>query len=240
MNILTALILAMIVLCGFGDATPVISNVEEGSPAYEAGLRAGDQIVGINGQRIDFAMEFDTYTMGGLGDQVALTVQRGDETIDVIASTYFDEELNKTRMGIEYGKEIKKFSFFEGLALSFKWLYLIIQQMFVALGQLIFRGQGAADIVGPVGTVGLISSYMQYGGDTILRLAALLSINLGIVNLLPIPALDGGRLVFLGIEKIRRKPLPKNIEGYANVIGFFVLMGLIVLLTYRDIVRLVS
>ncbi|MEZ4357025.1 MAG: M50 family metallopeptidase [Eubacteriales bacterium] len=239
MNILFAFILAIIILCTFGDVVPVVKGVTAGGPAEEAGVMPDDEIIAINGNKIDFGMEFDM-AVENLGDQVTLTVLRDGEEIDLVMNTVFDESQDKNIIGISVIGEGKTFSILEGFALSFKWLFLIIKQMIIALGLLIFKGQGLSDTAGPVGTIVLISNYIKYGTETILRLAALLSINLGIINLLPFPALDGGRLVFLGIEKIRKKPLPNNIEGYANFVGFVILIVLILLLTYKDILGVIE
>lgn len=240
MNILFAFLLAIVILCTFGDAIPVVKQVNSGSPAEVAGLQADDKIIAINGDEIDFGMELDMAIEKGLGSNLTFTVLRDGQPVDIAINTKYDEGTKTNVVGMSYGKEAKTFSFFEGLMLSFKWLFLIIKQMIITIGLLIFKGQGLSETAGPVGTIVLISSYIHYGADTILRLAALLSINLGIINLLPFPALDGGRLVFLGIEKIRKKPLPNNIEGYANFAGFIILIVLILLLTYKDILGIIG
>ena len=91
-----------------------------------------------------------------------------------------------------------------------------------------------------MGTISLIGSAIRSGPEMLLRIGALLSLNLGIMNILPFPALDGGRLVFVGIEAIRGKPISRNKEGYINFAGLIVLFGLMIVLTYQDIARLIA
>ena len=129
-------------------------------------------------------------------------------------------------IGITYSSDTRqRFGFFEAIGLAFKWMYLIIAQMLSFLGNLVFRGKGVEGLAGPVGTIGIVSQAVRSGPEVFLRIATLLSVNLGIMNLLPIPGLDGGRILLLGVEKLRGKPLPQNKEGLINLIG----MGLMFL-----------
>ena len=107
------------------------------------------------------------------------------------------------------------------------------------LKNLVFKGQGVDDVTGPVGTVYVIQEVTQQGGfEVYLELLALISVNLGVMNLLPLPALDGGRLVFLIVEAIRRKPINRRIEGMVHFAGLMFLMALMVFVMYNDIVRI--
>ena len=107
-----------------------------------------------------------------------------------------------------------------------------------ALRNMLFKGQGVEDVTGPVGTVYVIQEVTQQGGfEVYLELLALISVNLGVMNLLPIPGLDGSRLLFLLVEAVRRKPVRRELEGAIHAAGFILLMGLMVLLTYKDIMR---
>ena len=112
---------------------------------------------------------------------------------------------------------------------------LIVQ----TLKNLFFKGEGVSDVTGVVGTVYVIQEVTQTGGiDVYLELLALISVNLGVMNLLPIPGLDGSRLLFLLVEGVRRKPINREIEGAIHGAGFILLMGLMVLLTYKDIMQI--
>src|SRR5699024_11208429 len=104
------------------------------------------------------------------------------------------------------------------------------------LKNLVFKGEGVNEVTGPVGTVYVIQEVTQTGGlDVYLELIALISVNLGVVNLLPIPGLDGSRLLFLLVEAIRRRPVKRELEGAIHAAGFILLMGLMIVLTYKDI-----
>ena len=238
MNILFALLLTVGILVGYGDYVPQIIEVQEGMPAYEAGLQPGDRIVMVQGKRIDFSMELDLSAIR-TEDTVAIGVEREGEYHEYLLQPIVDEETGDRVVGLTYSSAvIQKFGFFEAIGLSFKWLWLIVKEMFAALGGALFGGAGLSQLSGPVGTIAVVGESVRYGFETILRIAALLSINLGIMNILPFPALDGGRLVMLGIEKIKGSPVNRKVEGYINLIGFGLLLVLMVVLTYQDIIRL--
>ena len=241
MNIIFAWILAVIFLCAFGDFTPTVGSVIPGSPAEAAGLAAGDKILEINGHKIDFSAEASEYFTDGFITPPTFQIERNGQrmTIKDIA-TYYDAASKRNIIGFVPGSQPRYYGFFEAIGLSFKWLFVILKLMITGLFGLIFAGKGAELAMGPVGTIGYIGQVVTARADLIVQLGALLSVNLAIINLLPFPALDGGRLVFLLIEKIRKKPLPKNAEGYLNFAGFVILMLLMALLTYQDIARMIS
>lgn len=241
MNIILAWLLAVIFLCAFGDYTPYIKDVMPNTPAQQAGLAAGDQVVAINGNRIDFYSELAEYLQGGFDSPPTFTVNRGGKEITFKnIETFFSKENNKKMIGITFDYNKKYFGFFEAVGLSFKWMFITIKLMLSFLFGLIFAGKGATTVLGPVGTIQVIGLAIRSSLETVVQLGALISVNLAVINLLPFPALDGGRLIFLAIEKIRRKPLPKNAEGYLNFAGFVALMGLMVILTVQDIGRMIS
>lgn len=240
MNILFALLLTVAVLAGYGDYVPQILSVEEGLPAYEAGLREGDRIVMLNGKRVDFSMEFDASAIGG-SEHITIGVEREDGYHAFELDTVQNEETGGRMIGITYTEYARRrFGIFEALGLSVKWLWLVIKEMFGAIGAAIFGGKGLSELSGPVGTITIVGEAVRYGFETILRMAALLSINLGMMNILPFPALDGGRLLLLGIEKLRGKPLNRKVEAYINLGGLALLFLLMIALTYQDITRLFS
>lgn len=240
MNVVVAFLLTVVVLTCFGDYTPVVRSVEQDSPAYAMGIREGDTIVSINGQEIDFMMEVSMMTIQETNGVVDMVLERDGEEIAYDVPTMTGSETGGRVLGIGIGSERRTFGFFEAIGLSFKWLFLVVKEMFEFLGDLIFRGQGADQVAGPVGTISLIGSAIRSGPEMLLRIGALLSLNLGIMNILPFPALDGGRLVFVGIEAIRGKPISRNKEGYINFAGLIVLFGLMIVLTYQDIARLIA
>ncbi len=241
MNILLAFVITVGVLIGYGDFVPTVASVQEGMPAEQVGLQVGDRITSVDGKRIDFAMEFEGIDLTKSGQSVLLGIERNGEQMEFEIPLQYSEEEGRSLIGITYSTATRqRFGFFEAIGLSFKWMYLIIAEMFAFLGDLIFRGQGVEGLAGPVGTIGIVSQAVRSGPEVILRIATLLSINLGIMNLLPIPGLDGGRIVLLGVEKLRGKPLSQNKEGLINLIGMGLLFLFMIFLTYQDIARLLS
>ena len=112
--------------------------------------------------------------------------------------------------------------------------------MLESLKNLIFKGEGLEDTAGTVGIIAVVAQQAREGMYMVLWLIFIISLNLGIINLLPLPALDGGRLLFLIVEAIRRKPVPPEKEGMVHAIGMVLLLGLFVVLTFHDIVKLIG
>ncbi len=241
-NIIFAFVLAVIFLTAFGEDIPKITTVYAGTPAYEAGLKQGDLITSVNGEHIDFQMEgvvaFDSLIKKDAAS-VKLGVLRQGQELSFDVPFYFDQKAKRMLIGIGWS-ERAHYSFFEAIGMSFKWIIYIIKQTFVSLGGMITGQVPVSDVMGPVGIISTAAQVFQSGFESVMKFATLISVSLGIMNILPLPALDGGRLVFLGIEKIRRKPLPPEKEGYIHLAGFILLIGLIILLTYQDIARLIT
>ena len=244
MNLLFAFVVTVVVLLAFGEYAPTAYNVTDGGAAYQAGIRNGDRLAEVNGHKLDFSMEFDAdyffYDENGeILSGVDVTVERDGELIETHINYTADEE-GKVQPEMGYNYERRYFGVFEAIGLAFKWLYLIVMQMLDFLKNLIFMGQGASDVAGPVGTISIIGQAIRSGWEVVLRIAALLSVNLFVMNLLPFPALDGGRIVLLGIEKLRGKPIPRDKEAVINLAGMAVLLGLMIVLTYQDVSRLIT
>jgi len=242
MNLVFAVLITVMVLSIFGDYVPVIAGINENMPAEQTGLAAGDRVVEINGRRIDFSMEFSLGFDEAKkeGDSVNLGVERDGEILYYDVPFTAEENASDKVIGINYQNQRKTFGVLESLGLSFKWLYLVIAEMLRFLGGLIFRFEGAGEVTGPVGIIALIGQMVRSGPEVIMRLAALLSVNLAIMNLLPVPGLDGGRVVLLGVEAVRRKPMPREKEGLINLVGLILLFGLMILLTIQDISGLIA
>jgi regulator of sigma E protease len=238
-NLLCALILAIVFLSVYGDTIPVIHEVSKDTPAYEYGLQKGDIIREYDGEKIDFAIEMSFAISRQRDDNVLnLVLDRNGEEIILDIPKEYNQESDKYLAGFTFEQQPIKFGFFESVGLSFKWLMLIIKEMLGYLGGFFTGTSSTADIGGIVSAVDIVSQAFFISFGIVLELAALLSINLAVINLLPLPALDGGRLVFIVIEKIRKKPISREIEGTVHAIGMFLLLGLMVLLTYKDIVRI--
>ena len=242
MNVILAVVLAAVYLMSVGTVLPKVVAVDAGSPAYEAGVQAGDVIKSMDGISIDFTNDLTTAMTAPQGDSLELVVQRDGETLR-FSVPYEDETVDGRKvtgftMGGENGWQEVRYNFFEALGLSFKWLFLITQQMLSALGQLFFMGQGVQNMSGIVGVATVVGQAAMIGFEPVLYLTALLSINLAIVNLLPIPALDGGKIVLYAVEGIRKKPASPRVEGALNLGGMILIFGLAIFLVFQDIQRL--
>ncbi|MDF2943802.1 MAG: hypothetical protein K0S01_2660 [Herbinix sp.] len=226
------------------DAEPVkLETVAEGYPLAEAGVKPGDIIVDINGTKVSSAADFRKYIEANpLEDKaVKLTYLRDGNTTSIEVTPKFVS--SGYDMGWNYNQYREKVSAIEVVKYSFFELKYNVVNTIKSLGHLILGKINVKEVAGPVGIVNVVGDIVSESKDygihtTLLSLAQfsiLLSANLGVMNLLPIPALDGGRLVFIIIEAIRRKPVPKEKEAMVHLVGMAVLMLLMVLVLFNDI-----
>ena len=226
-NFIMAFVCAFILMSCIGYDKPVLTGVSEGYAAEEAGLKAGDEIVRMNGLSIHFAREISAYSTFHAGEEVKVTYLRDGEkkTVDLVPKK--DSKTGRYLYGFQYsGQERVKGNVLTNLKNSFYelryWIYSTVQ----SLRMLVTRQISVNEMNGPVGIVNM------------LNWAILLSANLGVMNLLPLPALDGGRLVFLIIEAIRGKRIDPNKEGIVHFIGIILLFGLMFVVMFNDIRKL--
>lgn len=240
MNFVTAIVLFVIVfmMIGVASNSNIVGQPIAGKAAEAAGVMAGDAILEINGQEVE-----DWNSMVGIiqdqepGAPLAITVDRNGELIDMTINPYYDDESGRWLMGLQ--PSVQKLGFFESAWLGIKQSYLFTKMLLVALYQMV-TGQIAPDVAGPVGVVSIVGQAASMGLQNVLILAGYLSINLGVINLLPLPALDGSRIVFLAVEGIRRKPFDRQKEGMVHFIGLMLLFGLMIVITYHDILRAIN
>ena len=224
-NFLIGYIFALIIVAFCGTDLPVINKVIEDSAAMEAGLQDGDTIV-----------------------RLEITYERDGERKTVTVTPKFDEEAQRYYIGILGAGEAHKCSAPEVFKYGFYELGYWMKVTIKSIGTIFSGHFSKDDVSGPVGVVQVVNdTYTEaqpYGAMTVvlsmINLATLLTINLGIINLLPLPALDGGRLVFLIIEGVRGKPIPPEKEGMVHLAGFMALMALMVFVMFNDISRLFS
>jgi regulator of sigma E protease len=243
MNILLAFVLAVALQMAYGavPVQPSIADVTANSPAAEAGLLPGDVLLSVEGQDVaqgDAASLTDAINTLADGEAVALFIGRGGEELTLSIVPQYDETEGRKLIGVTIMGYVRP-SFFQ--AVEGAWESCVYASTVIAqsLGQLIFHGEGAGDVSGPVGVVQIIAEQTQAGGLYMyLSLAILISINLGIINLLPIPGLDGSRVLFLLAEAIRRKPVNRRVESAIHMVGFALLFGLLILFTFRDVQRI--
>jgi regulator of sigma E protease len=220
-----------------------VYEVVSDSPAAEAGLRLGDTVIAVDGQGVEDYEALQTYTHTRLGQLISLTVRRGGAIIPPVEITpRVEPPEGEGPMGIRIGPAlvVKSYPPWEAIPRGayeiFLWLFAIFQW-----AVLVVRGLVAAEVAGPIGILHATSEVVQYGLTDTLRFAAFLSTQLGIVNMLPFPALDGGRLVFVVLEALRRgKRISPQREGLVHIIGMVILLGLVLVFSYFDVLRLVS
>ena len=169
------------------------------------------------------------------GQTVDLTVDRDGETLSLSLTPAAVEENGETVYQIGVMFTTRTYTLGEAIPGAGRYMVQTTKNMLDVLRKLIFKGEGAENMAGTVGTVAVVSEVMRQDSSMALDILFLLSLNIGIMNLLPLPALDGGRLVFLIVEAVRGKPVPPEKEGLVHVIGLITLLALFVVLTFHDI-----
>ena len=245
-NFIFAFIFSLFVIGSVGYSNTVLIDVSPNSPASEAGLMPGDEIIKINNQRVYFYGEVTFETMYNTGEPIDLLVKRGEQKIRTLVVPRFDEEYGRMMMGITFGEGVSKPTPIQTLKYSFLNVRYWIKLTLKSIKMLFTGGLSVNDLSGPVGITQTVSevydSAISYGIRAVILslmdLAILISANLGVMNLLPFPALDGGKLIFLIIEAVTKKPVDKKVEGAINFVGMALLMVLMVFVLYNDITRL--
>lgn len=241
-NFITAYLMSVILVWACGVQLPVIQTVSDGGAAEEVGLMPGDVITEMNGSNVHLQDQVYFFSAVNKGEAIEIAYERDGEEFTVTVNPKFSEEDNRYYIGITSGEfldcsvpQVFQYAFYNmeyWVQYTFKSLFMLVQ------------GQVSKDEVsGPVGIVKVVDETYdvakEYGISSVilsmLNIALLLSVNLGILNLLPVPALDGGRLVFLLIEALRGKPIPPEKEGMVHLAGMIALMVLMVLVLFNDI-----
>lgn len=247
-NFILAFVLALFVVAFTGSDRAVVQTVAPGSAAEAAGIQSGDQITRINKERIHVGRQVILISMLNKGEELEVEYVRNGEKNSTRVTPVYSEEDGRYYMGFIGVSEYFKCNALEVFQYSFYELEYWVRTTFKSLGML-FTGQVTKDdVAGPVGIAQLVGDTYEevkpYGIGSVIfsmmNIAILLSVNLGILNLLPIPALDGGRLVFLLIELIRGKPVSPEKEGMVHLAGMVALMLLMVFVLFNDISRLFS
>ena len=244
-NFLLALIFSMIVIGYTGYDEPIVSNILEGFPAQEAGLTSGDRIVKMNNKKINIWREITYYNMFHQGETVEVLYERGGERHEVTITPKKDES-GRYLLGISAPTKYKKANLFTAAQYGVYEVKFWICSTLESLRMLVKGQVGMDQLSGPVGIVDVVDkTYQQsksYGVIVVimqmLNIGILLSANLGVMNLLPLPALDGGRLVFMIVEAIRGKRVPPDKEGWVHAIGMILLLALMAFILFNDVKRL--
>ena len=235
--------------CNFnGDDTSAmtVESVMDGMPLQEAGIQQGDVITSINGVKITNAADYQKYIQENplTEKSVKITYSRDGQEYDI---TVTPKEYRTAESGFTYNMYSEKAKGLNVVKYGAVEVKYMVRTTILSLKELVSGKLGMKDLSGPVGIVDAIgTTYEESKSEgtmilwmNMLNLAVLLSANLGVMNLLPFPALDGGRLVFLVIEAIRRKPINRQVEGGIHFAGLMLLMALMVFVMYNDIVKLI-
>jgi len=213
-----------------GETTTTVSPSGVDSPAYKAGIKNGDKVIKVNDITVNTWDEVTEKINASLESIIKITVDRDGKILEF--------EITPTnQISVRYNTKIEK-SFMTAIASSaYKTVYYI-KLMFDTILKLVTGKLGSDAVGGPVMVISMVGEAAKSGLLSVLNLAAFISINLGFMNLLPIPALDGSKLVFLIIEAIRGKAIPIEKEGFVHFVGFVLLITLMIFITYKDILRL--
>ena len=240
MNLLFALLCALFTLSLFGDYMPAVYEVSgTDTPAYAAGLRVGDVITKIDGKRVTFYSQTVDMIQAVKGSDTTLTVIRNAGEVELAVHNLYNAEAGKNLLGVTISPERVRFDAAGTLTHSFSYITATFKDSLSFFGRLFQGNISSGEVAGPVGIIAYISEAVRSSAETVLRFAVLISASLGIMNLLPLPALDGGRLLFMIIEAVRGKAIPAEKEGIIHFVGLILLFGLIIFLTYNDITNLI-
>ncbi|OPL08377.1 MAG: RIP metalloprotease RseP [delta proteobacterium ML8_F1] len=234
MNFLLSILLLALIAFSVGFPTQIIDEVQPGLPAEQSGMVAGDRIVAINGEPIDSWNEV-TEVISRSEGELSLVLERDGTSLSLAMMPEIEEGSGRRIIGIS---PVLEKALWSSVGYGVEQTGFIIGSIFDFLGDLISGAEVEGEIIGPIGIVGIVGEAASTGILSLAFIAAYLSINLGIINLLPFPALDGGRILFLFFEIVRGRPIPPEKEGMAHFIGFALLMALMVFVLYQDIMKL--
>lgn len=234
MNVLCAVLIMSLVVGIIGFTTTTVEQVSENSPAYEAGIVSGDKIKSIAGNDINRWEDISEAIIESEGSEISVVVERdGKET-----SLKLTPEVNKDgRYVIGITSDLSH-NPFKAVVEGSKATWNMTVAMFDTLGQLFTGKVGADNLSGPVGMVKMVSETSQYGLSYYGFLTALICLNLAIINMLPLPALDGGRIIFVLYTMITGKQVSQKVEGTIHLVGLALLFTLMIYVTFNDVTRI--
>lgn len=257
MNFVLAFIFLLILSGTSYIPTPILNDISPDSPAEAVGLQAGDEILAVNGSKVYIYDQLQYKILRSAGDDLVFKINRDGDIQEITLSPVFDEQRNGYLVGIV--PQIKGSMFSElqdGMVGTANLFETIHYAWFSMVNYIVTTAEGLLEVFtftanpddygGPITIIQTVGESYESGlsysfwaaMQNMLQLGAILSANLGVLNLFPIPALDGGRLLFIGIEAIRRKPMTVELEAKINFLGFAFIMGLMVFIMYGDILKM--
>lgn len=239
----------------FDDALPLkylsntqllINDVVSGTPADKASLRSGDVIQKVSHVKdgavlsVNAPKELTAFVRASNGAELQFEILRGEKVETIVVTPALNKQSGTYMVGITPSLSgYIHLSFFDAISQGLNSSISLVKQTADGLLGLITRKVSIDAVAGPVGMVGMVGSAAHMGIDYVILFAALISLSLAVINLVPFPALDGGRLLFVIIEAIIRRPIPSKVSNIFNTVGFFLLIGLMLFVTYHDIARLI-
>ncbi len=249
MNFILAVVIISYLFASQGVSVPtenvVVTDVLKNSPAALAGLQKDDRILSINGIKLTETEVFIRVAQSNKGKEVVLQVDRAGKVSSVTVVPRINYPKGEGPIGVGISNiEIKKYTWYEapfyGTVEALKFTWLILQGLGTMVGDLVFRGIKPEGVAGPIGVAQLTGQAVSVGFAAVLWFTALLSLNLAVLNILPIPALDGGRFFFMVIELVTRRKVSQRYESLAHAVGLVMLLSLMVVITLLDISRVVQ
>ncbi|QAT43135.1 RIP metalloprotease RseP [Aminipila luticellarii] len=236
MNVVLAIVILACIVFYIGIPTTTVDGFSDVSPAKEAGLLAGDRIVSVQQHEIKDWTDITDVISAEKGENVTIGVERGGQDVSFTVDLVKEEGTGRKIVGIL--PEVSR-NPFTALAKGAESTWVMTVKMVEVIGQLVTGQVSTKELTGPIGITVAVSDSVRYGFIYVANLAALISLNLAIVNMLPFPALDGGRLVFLIIRKVTGKAITDDVEAKVHFVGIMLLFALMIYVTWQDIGRFI-
>lgn len=241
-NFILALVMLFTIGIIWGGSTneAIVSDLVKDNPAMKAGIQIGDKIIKINNHKIESSDDVAIYLQIENKDKpINFKVLRDGKELDfkIKPKKEVVEKQTVYRVGI-YSEGKQQYGFINSIKFAFSKFKSLLKQMCITFKALFSGGLSVKQLSGPVGIYNIVGDQAKQGIENVLYLIALLSINVGFINLIPLPAFDGGRILFLIIEKIKGSPVNPKTENIIHTVGFMLLIMLMIYITFNDIIKL--
>lgn len=250
MNFILAVLIVTYLFTTDGIPTPgttvTLTEIAKGSPAEVAGLKKGDIVQKIGNVEIKDTQTLVTEARKNLGEEISITVKRGDafQNIKVTPRKDFPQGEGPMGIAISQSVNVQKYPFpmslVKGTEQAFKDSWQVVVGFKTVVVDIITRFTVPQGVAGPIGMAQLTGEFVRVGPSAVLALVYTLSLSLAVLNVLPIPALDGGRLLFILIEAVTRRKVNAKFEAYAHLVGLVLLLSFLALVSYKDILRIIA